>query len=77
MNQGVDGTKLGPQPAFYDEKIISESRYIIRQVAENIILTASVFIGYSDLAEELISIEKIESFFTHLNKTLGFITNFR
>ena len=38
---------------------------------------ADWFIGNIDLAKEPISVEKIESFFTHLNKTLGFITDYR
>ena len=57
-NQGVDGTDLGPQPTFVDDTIMAEVRSLIFQEAENIVLTASVFIGNSDLFKEPISIEK-------------------
>ena len=76
-NQGVDGTELEPHPTFVVNTIMVEVRSIICQAAENSFLTASVFIGNIDLAKEPISVEKIESFFTHLNKTLGFITDYR
>ena len=46
---------------------------LILQADENSVLAASVFIGNSDPAEEPISVEKFDRFFTHLNKTLGFI----
>ena len=45
MNQGVDGTDLGPQTTFVDATIIAEGRSLIRQAAENSVLTESVFIG--------------------------------
>ena len=48
INQGVDGTKLVPQPTFVDQNIIAEFRTLIRQAADIIILAASVFIGNSD-----------------------------
>ena len=77
MNQGVDGTELGPNPTFVDKNIVAEVISLIRQESENSVLAASVFIGNSDLVEELISVEKYERLFNHLNKTLGFITNSR
>ena len=75
MNQGVDGTKLLPHPTFVDDTIMAEVRSFILQAYKNRFLTASIFIGNSNLVEEPISIENFERFFTHLNKTLGFITN--
>ena len=49
MNQGVDGTELGPQPTFFDDTIMAEFRSFIYQAAENSVLTVSVFIGNSNL----------------------------
>ena len=77
MNQGVDGTKLEPQTTFFYDTIMAEFRSFIYQAAENSVLTASVFIVNSDIVKELISIENFEQFFTHLNETLGFITDSR
>ena len=77
MNQGMYGNKLGPQPTFFDDTIMAEFRSFIYQAAENSVLTASVFIVNSDIVKELISIETFEHFFTHLNETLGFITDSR
>ena len=74
MNQDVDSTNLGPKPTFFNDTIMAEVRSIIRQAAKNSVLTASVFTGNSDIVEEPISIENCDRFFTHLNKTLGFIT---
>ena len=51
MNQGVDGTDLGPQTTFVDDTIMAEVIYLICQAAENSVLTASVFIGNSDLVK--------------------------
>ena len=51
MNQGVDGTDLGPQTTFVDDTIMAEVIYLICKAAENSILTASVFIGNSDLVK--------------------------
>ena len=73
----MDGTELEPHPTFVVNTIMVEVRSIICQAAEKSFLTASVFIGNIDLAKEPISVEKIEIFFTHLNKTLGFITDYR
>ena len=56
---------------------MAEVRSLILQAAENSVLTASVFIGNSNLVEEPISIETSELFFAHLNKTLRFITDSR
>ena len=58
MNKGVEGPNLGPQPTFVNETIMSEVRSIILQADKNSILTASVFIGNSNLVKEQISIEK-------------------
>ena len=77
MDQLVHGTKLVPHLTFVYDMIMVEVRYLISQAANNSILTASVFVGNSDLVEEPISIKKIERFLTHLNKKLGFITNSR
>ena len=33
MNQGVDGTELGPQPTFFDDTIMTGVRYLILQAA--------------------------------------------
>ena len=52
---------------------MAEAISLIRQADENSVLTASVFIGNSNPAKEPISVETFEHFFTHLNKTLGFI----
>ena len=51
MNQGVDGTDLGPQTTFVNATIMAEVRYLILQAAENSVLTASVFIGNRDLVK--------------------------
>ena len=51
MNQGVDGTNLGPQTTFVNATIMAEVRYLILQAAENSVLTASVFIGNRDLVK--------------------------
>ena len=77
MNQGVNGTKIGPHPTFVNDTFMAEGRYLIRQASENSVLTESVFVGNSDLVKEPTSVEKIERFFTHLNKTLSVIANFR
>ena len=77
MNQSVDGTDLGTQPTFVNDMIMSEFRYLIFQTAKNSVLPASIFIENCDLVKELISVEKFECFFTHLNETLGFIANSR
>ena len=77
LNPGVDGSSLGPQPTFVDDTIMAEIRALIRLAAENSVLTASIFVGHSDLVEEPVSIEKFERFFSHLNETLGFMTDSR
>ena len=74
MNQGVDGTNMGPHPTFVDYAIKPEVRSLIRQADKNSLLTVSFFIGNSNIFKEPISIKKFKRFFTHLNKTLGFIT---
>ena len=51
MNQGVDGTNLGPQTTFVDVTIMAEVRYLILQAAENSVLNAYVFIGNRDLVK--------------------------
>ena len=77
MNQGVDSTNLGPQYTFSDDMIMSEVRSLILQAENNSLITASSFIGNIDFIKEPISIKKFERFFTHFNKTLGFVTNSR
>ena len=62
---------------FVDDMIMSKVRPPSFQAAENSVLTASVFVGNSNLVKEPISINKFECFFTHLNKTLGFISESR
>ena len=56
MNQGVDGTNLGPQPMFVDVTIMVEFIYLIRQAADISVFTESIFTGNSDLVKEPISI---------------------
>ena len=73
----MDGTKLGPQPSFFDDTIMVEVRSLIRQADKNSILTTSVFIVNRNIVKEPMSINKFEHFFTHLNKTLGFIADSR
>ena len=77
MNQGVGGTNIGPQTTLVDETIMAEVRYLIRQAAENSVLTAFVFIGNINPLKEPITIEKFERFFTYLNKTMGFVPDSR
>ena len=77
MNQGVDGTNIGNHPTFVYDTIMAEVRSLICQAAENSNLAASVFVGNSDLVKEPISIKTFEHFFTHLNKTLGFMADSR
>ena len=77
MNQGVDSTELGPQTTLVIYKIMTEVRSLILQSAENIVLTASISTGTSDLVKEPTSVEKNDHLFPHRNKTLGFITNSR
>ena len=76
-NKGITGTSPGHQPTFVDDTLLAEMRSIIRLAAENSVLTASIFLGHSDLVEEPISLEKFERFFSHLNEILGFVTNSR
>ena len=76
-NKGTPGTMPGHQPTFVDDTIMAEIRSIIRMAAENSVLTASIFIGHSDLVEEPVSLEKFERFFSHINETLGFVTDSR
>ena len=76
-NQGVEGTNLGPKPTFVDDMIMEEVRYLIHQAADNSVLPTSVLVNNSNIIKETISFKKIEGFFTHLNKTLGFITDYR
>ena len=77
LNPGLDGTIPGHQPTFVDDTIMAELRNIIRTAAENSVFTASLFVGSSALVEEPVSMEKFEKFFSHVNETLGFITNSR
>ena len=77
MNQGMGGTNLGSQTTFVNNTIMAEVRSLIRQEAENSVLTGSVFVENSDLVEEPISIEIFERFFIRLNETLGFISDSR
>ena len=49
MNQGVEGTNLGPQSTFVDDTIMAEVRSLIRQADNNSILAASVFIRNIDI----------------------------
>ena len=56
---------------------MAEVRSFIHQAAKNSIITASVFIGNSDIVKEPISTEFFERFFTNLNKTLRFIADSR
>ena len=49
VNQGVDGTKLGPQPIFVNGMIMLEVRYLICQEYDNSVFTAYVFIGNIDI----------------------------
>lgn len=76
-NKGTDGSRPGHQPTFVDDTIMAEIRSVIRIAAENSVLTASLFVGHSDLVEEPISLDKFEKFFSHLNETLGFVTDSR
>ena len=62
---------------FANDTIMTEVRSIILQVSKNSVLDTSVFVGNSNRVEEQIIIEKIERFYTHLNKILGFITHSR
>ena len=77
MNQGVDGTKLVTQPRFINYMIMEKFRSLICKAAYNSTHTASVIIGNIYLVKELITIEKFERLFTHLDKTLSFITDSR
>ena len=52
MNQVVDSTKMGPHPTFVNDTIMAKGRSLIRQAAENSVLTAPVFVGNSDLVKE-------------------------
>ena len=52
---------------FVDDTIMAEVRSLLFRSDENSVLTASVFIGNSDLVEEPINVEILEFFFTHLN----------
>ena len=66
-NWGVKVIELGPHPMFVDDTIMAEVRSLLFRSDENSVLTASVFIGNSDLVEEPINVEIFEFFFTHLN----------
>ena len=77
LNQGIDGALPGHQPTFVDDTIIAELRSVIRTAASNSVLTASLFVGNNALVKEPISVEKFEKYFTHVNETLGFITDSR
>ena len=77
FNKGIDGSTPGHQPTFVDDTIMAELRSVIRCAASNSVFTAALFVGHSDLVEEPISLEKFEKFFSHLNETLGFLTNSR
>ena len=77
INSGIDGSAPGHQPTFVDDTIIAEICPIIREAATNSVLTASLFVGASPLVEEPISVEKFEKIFSHINETLGFVTDSR
>ena len=51
MNQGVDGTDMGPHPTFINDTIMEEFRSSINQAADNSVLAASVFIVKSNLVK--------------------------
>ena len=76
-NKVVDDTKLEPHTTFVDDIVMEEVISLIRQAVKNSVLAELVFISDSDIIKEKISIKKFERFFTHFNKTLGFVTNSR
>ena len=76
-NQGTDGSKPGPQACFVDDTILVELRKIIGDAALASLLTANIFIGDPTIVEPGVSMEKFERFFSHMNDTLGFVTDAR
>ena len=76
-NPGTDGSSKGPQSCFMDDTIMTELCSVIRDAALASLLTADIFIGNPTIVEPGVSMEKFEKVFSHINDTLGFLTDSR